>query len=108
MENKTEKLNDIKPVVRSILLSLGRCATVREFLTEFKNMEGIEFKTFLDNLGMNLHQFITSIPDVCCLKRSGEDIYIERVSTEDSKHMDRLTIVKKVKKQKNASSPKFG
>lgn len=108
MESKNEDLNDVKSIVRSILLSLGRTATVRDYLTEFKNLEGIEFKKFLDNLGMNLHQFLTSIPDVCRLKRSGENIYIERVSTEATRHMDHLTIVKKVRNLKIGSSPNLG
>jgi hypothetical protein len=95
------EINEFKPVIRSILLALGRRATVQEFLKEFKDTEGCEFKEVLDEFKMSLSRFIESIPDVCRVKRYGEEIYIERVSTEDSSHMDRLTIVKKKKKVKS-------
>lgn len=95
------EINELKPVIRSILLSLGREATVQEFFTGFRETEGCEFKEVLDKFNLSLCSFLKSIPDVCRVRKYGEEIYIERVSTEDSSHMDRLTILKKKKKFKS-------
>lgn len=107
-DNLSSRINELKPVLRSILLSLGRRATVREFLTEFKNVEGQEFKSVLERFKMDFHQFLAQIPDVCRVWRSGEEIFIERVSTVGSSHMDRLTIEKKKKKVKRPLISRFG
>lgn len=90
-----EKLKTEKAVIRSILLSLGRCATVQEFLVEYKKSEGKDLKNVLNEFGMKFGEFIKSIPDVCRCWKMENDIMIERVSTEESSHMDNLTITKR-------------
>jgi hypothetical protein len=102
-EELSNKLTEIKPLVRSILLSLGRRASEREFRSEFFNTEGESFNEILRNFRMTFYNFMRSIPDVCKVWKikncdGNEDVYIERVSSEDSSHMDKLTIVKKKKK----------
>lgn len=96
MENN---LNYQKSVIRSILLALGRRATVQEFLGEYKENEGIDLKTVLNEFKMGFGEFIKAIPDVCHCWKQGNDIVIERVSTEDSSHLDHLTTAKEKKKK---------
>lgn len=59
---------------------------------------------------MNFYTLMRKIPDVCRVWTingvEGEEVLIERVSTEESSHMDALTIVKK-KKTKPLSRFRF-
>lgn len=93
-----DNLNYQKSIIRSILLALGRRATVQEFLGEYKKNEGIDLKTVLNEFKMGFGEFIKSIPDVCRCFKQGNDIVIERVSTEDSSHLDHFTAGKEKKK----------
>lgn len=88
-------LDFIKAETRSILLALGRHATEREFRREYFNHEGKSFNEVLQSLGKNFWEFAVGIPDVCRVWRDGGDIMISRVSCEESRHMDNLSIVKK-------------
>jgi hypothetical protein len=102
------ELLEIKPVIRSILLALGRRATEREFLSEYFNIEGESFKDFLNSQKQSFFDFMRSIPDVCHITRSNDgEIWFERVSSEQTKHMDKLTIVKNKKKSRNFNN-RFG
>jgi hypothetical protein len=108
-EDLEKKLADIKPIIRSILLALGRSASEREFRKEYFNQEGESFNEFLRGFGMNFYQFTRQIPDVCKSWRirnaeGEEEVHIERVSSEASSHMDHLTVVKPKKKKKSAYS----
>lgn len=116
-------LNEQKPMIRSILLSLGRQANEREFRTAYYNVDGqpfndilqgeIIFNFFVFNLfnwpglffgqcsecQMTFWQFMKAIPDVCRIWKNSEgDTVIERVSSDETSHMDHLTVVKKKKK----------
>lgn len=42
-----EKMDEMKPIIRSILLALGRRATEREFRSEYFNTEGDSINTIL-------------------------------------------------------------
>jgi hypothetical protein len=88
---------DYKPLIRSILLSLGRSCTEKEFRNAYFGMEGESFSTILGKVGMSFFDFMKSIPDVCRVWKNGDTIEITRVSTEESSHMDALTIVPKKK-----------
>jgi hypothetical protein len=108
-EDLEKKLAGIKPIIRSILLALGRRASEREFRKEYFNQEGESFNAFLCGFGMNFYQFTRQIPDVCRSWKvrnaeGEEEVHIERVSSEASSHMDHLTVVKPKKKKKGAFS----
>lgn len=100
--NTREKVAEAKPIIRSILLALGKRATEREFRREYFNNSGEIFNDFLLGLGLNFYQFMRTIPDVCQVWKAntieGNEVFVERVSTEESSHMDSLTIIKKKKK----------
>jgi hypothetical protein len=102
-----EELREIKPIIRSILLALGRRATEREFRKEYFDVDGESFNEVLKkHRASSFYQFMRSIPDVCRVWQVGDEIYIERVSCEETSHMDQLTIVKKRKRPKLI--PRFG
>lgn len=100
----SEIIEDIKPIIRSLLLALGRRATELEFRREYYNVEGDSFNSILQQTQMSFIDFMRRIPDVCRVYNIGGELLIERVSTKESSHMDQLTIVKK--KNKNAA-PRF-
>lgn len=77
-------------------MALGRRATEHEFLKEYYNQEGQSFKTVLQ--GTNFAEFMRKLPDVCRIGWTGNEVYVERVSDENTRHMDKLTVVKKKKK----------
>lgn len=90
-----DKISQIKPIIRSMLLALGRRATEREFRTEYFNQEGESFNEFLRGLGMTFYDFAKSIPDVCNVWRvrnalNQDEVVIERVSTAESSHMGKF------------------
>jgi hypothetical protein len=87
-----------KAMIRSILLSLGRRATEREFRIAYQELQGESFNVILGKVGMSFYSFMKSLPDVCHVWRVGDTIEVMRVSTEESSHMDSLTIEKKKKK----------
>lgn len=91
------RLNEIKPIFRSILLALGRHATEKEFRSDYFNIEGQSFNEILREFRLTFPQLCRLMPDVCRVWTVGEDVMISRVSTEGSRHMDSLTIVKKKK-----------
>lgn len=92
-------LDEIKPIIRSILLSLGKRATEKEFRSEYFNIEG-DFNTVLGKFQMKFYDFMRMLSDVCRVWPQGEDILIERVSTQESRHMDQLSIDRRKKKAK--------
>lgn len=100
----SEIIEDIKPIIRSLLLALGRRATELEFRREYYNVEGESFNSILQQTRLTFSEFMRRIPDVCRVYNIGGELLIERVSTKESSHMDQLTIVKK--KKKNAA-PRF-
>lgn len=92
-------LVEIKAAIRAILMALGRRATEKEFRSEFFNQEGESFNCVLRQVGMTFCEFLRTIPDVCrVFKLSNDEIFVEKVSHEESRHMDNLTVVKKKKK----------
>lgn len=96
--NDDDKLNEIKPLIRGILLALGRRTTEREFRKEYFENEGESFNVVLRRLNIGFVEFLKRMPDVCRVMRIGEDVVIDRVSTKESSHMDQLTIVRKRKR----------
>jgi hypothetical protein len=86
-------LKNEKAVIRSILLAMGRQATVQDFLLEYKKIEGQDLNNVLIGMNLKFGEFMMSISDVCHCWKSNEGVMmIGRVSTEDSSHMDHLTI----------------
>lgn len=85
-------LIELKPIIRSILLALGRQATETEFRREFYNVEGSSFNEVLAKFKTRFAKFMKTIPDVCKVKYVGNDIVLFRVSNAESSHMDELTI----------------
>ena len=96
--NDDDNLNEIKPLIRGILLALGRRTTEREFRREYFENEEESFNEVLRRLNIGFVEFLKRMPDVCRVMRCGEDVVIERVSTNESSHMDHLTIEKKRKR----------
>ena len=97
-----DNFDEIKPIIRSILIALGRRASEKEFRSEYYNMEGASFTNVLRRYNQTFMQFMSAMRDVCKVWTVADEIFVERVSTEDSRHMDCLTIVKR-KKPKKAS-----
>lgn len=96
-----EELEDIKPIIRSILLALGRRATEIEFRRQYFEIEGQSFNAVLAQSRMTFFGFMSKIPDVCRVSKDFVgNIFIERVSSEETSHMDQLTIVKNRKRSK--------
>lgn len=93
-------LEEFKPSIRSILLALGRRATEREFRSEFYNTEGQSFDAILRVYQMKFCDFMKKFPDVCRIWRIGEETMIERVSNEETSHMDNLTTAQNKRKLK--------
>lgn len=101
-QSMQEALDDIKPIIRSILLALGRRATEIEFRREYFNIEGESFNTVLAKMRMTFFGFMRQIPDVCRVSKDFVgNIFIERVSSEETSHMDQLTIMKNRKRSKS-------
>lgn len=92
-----EKYAEIKPLIRSILLALGRQATEKEFRSEYYNTEGESINSLLSAFKLSLWEFLRQMPDVCRIVQRGQETVVERVSTVESSHMDHLTIRKKPK-----------
>jgi hypothetical protein len=103
-ESLRDKLTEVKPVIRSILLALGKRANEREFRREYFNNEGESFNVFLFGFGLSFYDFMIQIPDVVRVWKirlfdGAEEVLLERVSTEGSSHMDNLTVTTKKKKK---------
>lgn len=90
--------DEVKSIVRSILLALGKTATEREFRKEFHDIEGYSFCSILEKCHTNFFEFMKKLPDVCYVKKIKDETIIQRVSSEESSHMDQLTIIRKKKK----------
>lgn len=86
---------ELKPLVRATLLALGRRATEAEFRKEYWDIVGESFSVVLQKSRMSFMQIMGTLSDVCRVWRQGNEIMIERLSTEETKHMDHLTINKK-------------
>lgn len=94
-------VNEIKPVLRSILLSLGSSATEREFRKAYAEIEGSSFNEVLRNLNLNFYQMMTRIPDVCRVNYNFDgELTLHRISTVEAEHMDKLTVVKRKRPRK--------
>lgn len=93
---------ETKPLIRSILLALGKRATEKEFRSEYFNIEGESFNVVLRKFQMGFCEMMSRIPDVCRIWRIGNEVLVERVSNKDSSHMDQLTIIKKRKSRIDA------
>jgi hypothetical protein len=106
-ESLRDKLTEVKPVIRSILLALGKRATERTFRSEYYNMEGESFNKILFEFRLSFYQFLKSIPDVCRVWDDGGEIHVERVSTEGSSHMDNLTVVTNRRKKSKPCPARF-
>jgi hypothetical protein len=101
--NSLKKMLDIavfKAEVRAILLSLGKVATERQFRSAYFDLNGESFNEKLRLLNLNFQSLLSLIPDVCrfYVDYNGE-LVIHRVSSEETSHMDHLTIAKKKKKR---------
>lgn len=101
-EELKNKLEEAKPIIRSILLALGKTASEREFRKQYFDVEGESFNEFLRGFEMNFYQFMKCIPDACRVWKirsvEGEEVMIERVTTGLSDHMSSLTVLKKKRK----------
>lgn len=92
-----EKIAEIKPLVRSILLALGRRASKIDFMKEYYSIEGEKFERLLKTLNLSFYEFMKLMPDVVRVQKIGEDVYVERVSDKKTQHMDHLTIERRRK-----------
>ncbi|CRK90462.1 CLUMA_CG004198, isoform A [Clunio marinus] len=83
---------DIKPLISALLLALGRITTETQFRFEYHNLFGESFDTVLR--GMDFMEFMRTMPDVCRVWMNTYDyeVVIQRVSTEETRHMDLLSI----------------
>lgn len=87
-------IETLKPVIRSIIMALGRRATEREFRLEYNEVEGESFNKVLQKYKLSFFDFMKKLPDCCKIFNVGGELFVERVSNKDSSHMDRLTIKK--------------
>ena len=95
-----DQLNERKAVIRSILLASGNQATEKSFRYDYYSQEGESFNRVLFECKKSFYEFMRSIPDVVRVWDSGDGLVLQRVSTEQSSHMDNLTVIttKKVRK----------
>lgn len=92
-------IEELKPLIRSILLSLGRSATEREFRRAYTEIEGASFNEILKTYNSSFFQLVSRIPDVCRAHYNFDgEVFMQRVSTEDAAHLDALTIDRRKKK----------
>lgn len=99
-------MEEAKASIRSILLSIGKRATEREFRSAYLNIEGESFSSLLQVHQKSFYAFMKSMPDVANVWRVGDTVEVMRVPTEESRHMDNLTIA--IKKKKKLSRPNLG
>lgn len=88
-------LENLKPVVRAILLSLGRSTTEHEFLREYAKFEGEPFAIVLRKYNLSFCDFMKKLPDCCDVQNVGGLNIIQRISNEKTSHLDSLRIRKK-------------
>lgn len=79
-------------------MALGNRATEREFRGEYFNQEGESFNVVLRDHRLTFYEFMKNLADVCRVSMLGDEVYVQKVSDENSRHMDHLTVVKKKKK----------
>lgn len=95
MVEELQDIKEIKSLVSSTLLALGKRATEREFRKNFYEQESESFNVILARFNKSFYQFMKSIPDVCRLTVVEDEIILERVTKSESAHMDNLSIEKK-------------
>lgn len=94
-------LNYEKAKIRSILMASGKQATERSFRSDYYNQEGESFNRVLCENKKSFYEFMKSIPDVVRVWDGGDGLVLERVSTEQSSHMDNLTVMRRKKVRKS-------
>lgn len=82
-------MEEIKPIIRSLLLSLGSSCTESEFRKVYAEIEGEKFERVLRNLNLDFFQMMTQIPDTCRVNYNFDsELTIHRVSTANAKHIE--------------------
>lgn len=89
-----EDLSELKPIIRGIVLMLGRETNQYEFEKQYREQEGEPFDTVLRKLNVDFYSFMRSIPDVIRVQQKAYGYALEVVTTEQTAHMKDLTINK--------------
>lgn len=93
-------ITEFKAEVRALLLSLGKVATEREFRKAYFELNGRSFNEICNEFNLSFQALLSRIPDVCRYYMDfNGDVVIHRVSSEETSHMDHLTIARKKKKR---------
>ncbi|CRL05951.1 CLUMA_CG018879, isoform A [Clunio marinus] len=88
-------MEEIKPRIRSIVLSKGRTTSETEFRKEYYDLLGENFDDVLRRYKMSFYEFMQKIPDICQVRMKRNECFISYVSSKETQHMDNLTILKK-------------
>ncbi|CAO1384464.1 unnamed protein product [Diamesa tonsa] len=90
--------DSVKRDIKGILLSVGKPCTLRELSKLYSEQIGqqIDYRAY----GFaSLEKCLSATPDVCKLQYFGSECYVDRVLTENTKHLDTMT--KAISKRKN-------
>ncbi|KAG5672673.1 hypothetical protein PVAND_002784 [Polypedilum vanderplanki] len=96
-------LDFLKHSIRALLLSLGKCATEREFRSAWYETEGYNFNDKLKEYGMSFYTFFQQMPDVVKVHydQGTNNVILSRVSgNAASAFMDKMTVQKYSKNYK--------
>jgi len=91
-------LDDIKKVLRALIISCPHGLTVEQLDRDFSEMEGTKIP-FYDYGFNSLESFLQSIPDTLLVNGRGRNAPVYGVSSDKTKHIEEL-----VSKQKNIKS----
>lgn len=88
------EITELKAVISAILFALGRITTKQEFNDLYYKVEGESFAEILNRWQLSFFEFMTQIPDVCCLFYNSDGVlFLQRISNARTAHLDHLTIV---------------
>lgn len=89
--DENSEFDDIKLIIKSYIFSAGSKCTEKDIRRDFfqENGENLD-KVLREKFGLTLYQFAKRIPDVCKVAQVNGEFIFERISNEDSAHMDIL------------------
>lgn len=93
-------MDDLKPMIRGVLLVSGQRVTEHEFCRAFYNTEGRSFQEIVRKNGKNFFDFMRSMPDTCKVMRIGDEVIVQKVSSEATVHIDMLKCSERTKRKK--------
>lgn len=99
--NTNFNLEDYKDVVKSILQALGGKCLIESLISEFDCVHSdVNLVSIASKHGMSVEIFLqTLMPDVVTLRKLGDGFVVEKISDNDSKHLENVFMNEKIEKQ---------